>query len=75
VDNQGTSLHLKGHRIKNQMILKSKEFHDKNVGFFYYLITWTANRDGTVRQLWETIKSTNERAVAFDGLYKKVKTD
>ncbi len=37
----------------------------------HHRITWTANADGTVRQLWETSANGNDWAVAFDGLYKK----
>ena len=71
IDNQGKTLHLKGNRIGNQMILKSNEELDKDGQTYFNRITWTANADGTVRQLWEVIKNNNDIYVAFDGLYKR----
>ena len=71
VDNQGQSLHLKGKRVGNQMILRTADETNKEGQLFYHRITWTANEDGTVRQLWETITEEKDVAVAFDGLYKK----
>ena len=71
VDNQGGSLHLKGRRKGNQMILKTDTAKNKNGEIFYHKVTWTKNEDGTVRQLWETFTEGKEPQVAFDGLYKK----
>ena len=71
IDNQGGSLHLKGNRVGNQMILKSDEEKNKDGHPFYHSITWTNNADGTVRQLWETITNGKDITIAFDGLYKK----
>lgn len=73
IDNQGQSLHLKGNRVGNQMILKSDVATNKAGQPYYHRVTWTANDDGTVRQLWETITNDNSVTVAFDGLYKRVK--
>lgn len=72
IDNQGQSLHLKGHRTGNQMILKTDVENDKKGNPFYHRVTWTANEDGTVRQYWETVTNDKTVTVAFDGLYKKV---
>ncbi|WP_431136058.1 hypothetical protein [Psychroserpens mesophilus] len=71
VDNQGQSLHLKGNRKGNQMILQTDEETNKYGKLFYHRITWTLNDDGSVRQYWETVTNTTEVNVAFDGLYKK----
>ena len=71
VDNQGGSLHLKGHKVANQMILKTDEATNKDGQPFYHRVTWTHNEDGTVRQYWETITNGKDITVAFDGLYKK----
>ncbi len=71
IDNQGQSLHLKGNRTGNQMILQTDEENDKEGNPFYHRVTWTYNADGTVRQYWETIKNNTEITVAFDGLYRK----
>lgn len=73
VDNQGGSLHLKGVKNGNQMILKTEKAKDKSGMPYYHRVTWTANEDGTVRQLWETITDETNVSVAFDGIYKKVK--
>lgn len=71
VDNQGGSLHLKGEKVENQMILKTDEQKNKDGQPFYHRVTWTDNEDGTVRQFWETITNETEITVAFDGLYIK----
>ncbi len=72
VDNQGGSLHLKGHRKGNQMILQTDVAKNQNGKPFYHRVTWTKNDDGSVRQYWETITNDTNITVAFDGLYKKV---
>jgi len=70
IDNQGASLHLKGSKIGNQMLLKTEKEANKAGQLFFHRVTWTDNEDGTVRQLWETV--TNENVtVVFDGLYKR----
>jgi hypothetical protein len=73
IDNQGGNLHIKGDRVGNQMILQSDEAINKDSQPFYHRITWTLNKDGSVRQYWETITNGKDVAVAFDGLYKKIK--
>lgn len=71
VDNHGGSLHLKGHRLNNKMILKTDIEKNKEGKPYYHKVTWTLNEDGTVRQYWETIINDEEVTVVFDGLYKK----
>ncbi|OUR92200.1 hypothetical protein A9Q87_06885 [Flavobacteriales bacterium 34_180_T64] len=71
IDNQGGSLHLKGNRVANQMILQTDEEKNKEGRPFYHRVTWTLNEDGSVRQYWETITNGKDITVAFDGLYKK----
>ncbi|MDO5977615.1 hypothetical protein [Flavivirga spongiicola] len=71
IDNQGGSLHLKGKRVGNQMILKTDVATNKEGNPFYHRVTWTLNDDGSVRQYWETITNDKDITVAFDGLYKK----
>ncbi len=71
IDNQGGSLHLKGNRNGNHMILQSEEALNKNGDPFVNRITWTLNEDGSVRQLWETITNGKEITIAFDGHYRK----
>lgn len=71
VDNQGGQLHLKGQFVGKQMVLKSEEFKNADGQTSYHQITWTANEDGTVRQLWETFTTGKSTQIVFDGLYKK----
>ncbi len=71
IDNQGQSLHLKGNKIDNQMILSSDELTNQKGDTYINRITWTHNNDGSVRQLWEIIQDKKVVSVAFDGLYKK----
>ena len=73
IDNQGGSLHLKGNRTGNQMILQTDEENNKDGNPFIHRVTWTINEDGSVRQYWETITNGKDVTVAFDGLYKKTK--
>jgi hypothetical protein len=73
IDNQGQSLHLKGNKTGNQMILQTEEEKNKDGQSFYHRVTWTQNEDGSVRQYWETITNGKDITVAFDGLYKKKK--
>ena len=67
LDNQGGSLHLKGNRIGNKMILQTTESINKDGNPYIHRITWTTNDDGTVRQLWETITNDSE-AVSYTHL-------
>ena len=71
VDNLGETLHLKGNRVGNKMILQTDEEINKKGQPFYHRITWTINTDGSVRQYWETITNGKDITIAFDGLYKK----
>ncbi|WP_179345615.1 hypothetical protein [Winogradskyella ursingii] len=73
VDNKGATLHMKGNKIGNQMIMTTEDETNKEGKVFFHRITWTDIEDGTVRQLWETITDNTEVTVAFDGLYKKKK--
>lgn len=69
IDNQGQSLHLKGNKVGNQMILQTDEETNKEGKVIVHRITWTDNKDGTVRQLWETITEGKDVTIAFNGLY------
>ena len=53
------------------MILKPEESINKNGEPFYNRISWNLNKDGSVRQLWETITNNKDITIVFDGLYKK----
>ena len=71
IDNQGQSLHMKGNRKGNKMILKTDWLENDEGNRYYHQISWTLNPDGTVRQLWETFSEGQPVQIAFDGLYKK----
>lgn len=55
IDNQGASLHLKGNKKGNQMILLTDAALNKDGDSFVNRVTWTDNKDGTVKQFWEII--------------------
>ncbi len=69
IDNNGGSLHLKGHKTNNQMILKTDVSRNQEGKPFYHRVTWTLNDDNSVRQYWETITDDKDITVAFDGVY------
>ena len=70
ISNKGNILKLKGKSEGNKMILKS-EISEGKRGKYYNQITWTANADGSVTQLWEIYdpegKLINE---SFKGIYR-----
>ncbi|MEO9510535.1 MAG: hypothetical protein ABJN84_16750 [Flavobacteriaceae bacterium] len=70
VDNAGTFLKLKGNRVGDSMILSSDEFV-KDGKNYKNRITWTRNKDGTVRQLWEVLDGDEVDTILFDGLYTR----
>ena len=72
IDNSGNHLKLEGIRVGNQMILSSDEYLREDGKAYVNRITWTANEDGTVRQLWEVLQGDKVVNVAFDGLYTRV---
>jgi hypothetical protein len=37
----------------------------------HHRITWTSNRDGTVRQFWESTDAQGKWTIAFDGVYTR----
>lgn len=71
IDNQGQHLKLHGQKMGNQMILKSAEFQGKDGEMLINRITWTANGDNTVRQLWEVLEKEKVTQTLFDGIYKR----
>lgn len=71
IDNSGGILHLKGNKVGNQMILQPDKDTNAEGQEFLHRVTWTDNKDGTVRQLWETITTGEGVTIAFDGLYRK----
>ncbi|MBC8756591.1 hypothetical protein H2O64_18105 [Kordia sp. YSTF-M3] len=73
IDNKGGSLHLKGNRVGNEMILQSDEVTSPKGQKYVNRVTWTLNENGSVRQHWETSGDQKTWATVFDGLYVKEK--
>lgn len=71
----GRTLFLTGNRIGNQMILKSPTKKNAAGVLEQDIITWTANPDGSVRQLWEHTFDGGNTQIYFDGMYRKKQTD
>lgn len=73
VDNSGTHLKLKGNRKGDKMVLASEPFLHTDGISYINRITWTNNKNGTVRQLWEVLSENgNDVSVLFDGIYRKL---
>ena len=70
VDSSGTLLLLEGGIRDGRMVLQGQAI-DKKANVIKHRITWTPNKDGTVRQLWESTDASGAWTVAFDGLYKR----
>jgi hypothetical protein len=70
VDNTGMLLLLDGQLAAEKMVLEGQTVGDdgKTVR---HRITWTPNRDGTVRQLWESTDAKGQWSTAFDGTYTR----
>ena len=72
LDNKGSKLELKGRAEPGKMILQSELMPGQRVDFYRNRITWTANDDGTVTQLWEILdKDGKVLQTAFEGIYKR----
>ncbi len=72
LDNQGGSLHMRGNRVDDKMIMTTEKVKNEDGDEQFNQITWTANADGTVRQEWLLITAGQEDKVLFDGLYQAV---
>jgi hypothetical protein len=69
VDKQGNLLLLEGGIEDGAMVLSGAQ------GAALNRITWTPNKDGSVRQLWETSADQGKTwQTAFDGLYRRKST-
>jgi hypothetical protein len=64
---------LAGSFANGAMVLEGRHEPDPKTGLVgRERITWTANADGSVRQLWESSKDDGATwSVAFDGLYRR----
>lgn len=74
LDNQGGYLQLTGELVNGNMVLQSEKLANGKGQIQIDRITWTPNKDGTVRQHWEASTDDGKTwTTAFDGFYKKVK--
>jgi len=71
VDSAGTLLQLDGGIANGAMVLSGERPTSDGTGVATHRITWTANPDGTVRQLWEASRDGQTWTVLFDGLYAR----
>lgn len=73
IDNQGSTLKLKGNFKGGKMILKGEPLQNLKGNWYYHQITWTKNEDGTVTQQWDMILQENKSIMGtlFYGIYKK----
>ncbi|MDJ0842011.1 MAG: hypothetical protein QNK37_36245 [Acidobacteriota bacterium] len=68
----GTTLPLLTGGLENGSMVLSGEQKGKDGSITLHRITWTPNKDGTVRQHWQTSKDSGKTwATSFDGTYKK----
>lgn len=70
VDTDGLLLQLEGGLRDGKMVMEGAQ-KGADGKITKQRITWTPNKDGSVRQLWETIDEKGVKTVAFDGLYTK----
>jgi hypothetical protein len=70
VDNTGTLLLLEGGIKQGKMVLEGKN-RDGDGKITQHRITWTPNKDGSVRQLWESSDEKGHWKTVFDGHYKR----
>jgi len=68
VDTDGTLLILEGNVHSGRMILEGSLI-DTNGKSNRQRITWTPDKEGSVRQLWEAMDKNGKWNVVFDGIY------
>jgi hypothetical protein len=72
IDDRGGALELEGGLIDGSMVLEGERPSPKAGGTLHDRITWTPQRDGSVRQHWEVMKPGQPAwETVFDGLYKR----
>jgi hypothetical protein len=68
VDSDGLLLLLEGGIRDGKMVLEGQTV-GADAKVTKHRITWTPNRDGSVRQFWESTDEQGKWVTAFDGLY------
>ena len=70
VDDGGLLLTLEGKLVGTSMVLEGVG-PAQDGKLVKQRITWTPNKDGSVRQLWESVDPKGEWTTVFDGSYTK----
>jgi hypothetical protein len=73
VDNGGTLLLLEGSLREGSMVLEGATTATDGK-ITRHRITWTPNRDGSVRQHWQSTDAAGQWNTVFDGKYVRVQT-
>jgi len=72
IDDRGGSLRLTGGFQDGRMVMQTEPVPDAKGDPAVHRITWSAEADGSVRQLWETSKDEGKAwSTVFDGRYVK----
>ena len=72
IDDRGGALELEGGLIDGSMVLEGERPSPKAGSPVHDRITWTPQRDGSVRQHWESKKPGQPTwETVFDGIYKR----
>jgi hypothetical protein len=70
VDTDGTLLLLEGGPREGKMVLEGQTANADGPAT-KHRISWSANSDGSVRQLWESTDAKGQWTIAFDGKYTR----
>ena len=74
IDDRGGALELDGGLVGGSMVLEGERPDAKTHITVRHRITWTPQRDGTVRQHWQMIKNDQSTwETVFDGLYARAR--
>jgi len=72
IDDRGGALELDGGLVSGSMVLEGERLDAKARTPVRHRITWTPQRDGSVRQHWQIRKGEQSNwETVFDGLYKQ----
>ncbi|SFR51277.1 hypothetical protein SAMN04490243_2464 [Robiginitalea myxolifaciens] len=72
VDNAGNVLKLYGNVTEGAMIMSSESYEDPNGDSRQHRITWTLQKDGSVRQTWDVLNEEGEVIqTLFNGIYSR----
>jgi hypothetical protein len=70
VDNSGMLLLLEGGIRDGKMVLEGQTIGADGKPIKHRII-WTPNKDGSIRQLWESTDAKGQKSTTFDGLYTR----